>query len=76
MRVQLSNEVADVINDFGPKLYEDFSEVCISFSQPKISFSSTYSGVFWFLLPVCLLQAELLDCGAERAAQGQWMHKA
>ena len=28
MRVQLSNEVADLINDFGPTLYEDFNEVC------------------------------------------------
>lgn len=27
MRLQLSNEVADLINDFGPKLYEDFNEV-------------------------------------------------
>jgi hypothetical protein len=27
MRVQLSNEVADLINDFGPTLYEDFNEV-------------------------------------------------
>lgn len=26
MRTQLSNEVVDVINDFGPKLYEDFNE--------------------------------------------------
>ncbi|KAG5643476.1 hypothetical protein DXG03_000864 [Asterophora parasitica] len=25
-RVKLSNEVADLINDFGPKLYEDFNE--------------------------------------------------
>lgn len=27
MRVQLSNEVAELINDFGPTLYEDFNEV-------------------------------------------------
>ncbi|KAJ3987301.1 glycerol-3-phosphate O-acyltransferase [Lentinula detonsa] len=26
MREQLSNEVADVINDFGPRLYEDFNQ--------------------------------------------------
>ncbi|KAJ4487991.1 glycerol-3-phosphate O-acyltransferase [Lentinula aciculospora] len=26
MREQLSNEVVDVINDFGPKLYEDFNQ--------------------------------------------------
>jgi glycerol-3-phosphate O-acyltransferase/dihydroxyacetone phosphate acyltransferase len=27
-REQLSNEVADVINEFGPRLYDDFDEVC------------------------------------------------
>lgn len=27
MRVQLANEVAAVINEFGPKLYEDFNQV-------------------------------------------------
>lgn len=26
MRVRLSNEVADVINDFGPKIYDDFDQ--------------------------------------------------
>jgi len=29
IRVQLSNEVASLINDFGPLLYEDFNEVRI-----------------------------------------------
>ncbi|KZP03045.1 hypothetical protein FIBSPDRAFT_769549, partial [Athelia psychrophila] len=28
MRIRLSNEVAAVINEFGPKLYDDFDEVC------------------------------------------------
>lgn len=27
MRVRLSNEVSDVINEFGPKLYDDFDQV-------------------------------------------------
>lgn len=27
MRVHLSNEVSELINDFGPNLYEDFDEV-------------------------------------------------
>ena len=27
MRLQLSNEVAALINNFGPQLYEDFNEV-------------------------------------------------
>lgn len=29
IREELSNEVADLINDFGPKLYEDFNEVLV-----------------------------------------------
>jgi glycerol-3-phosphate O-acyltransferase/dihydroxyacetone phosphate acyltransferase len=29
MRVQLSNQVSDLINDFGPTLYQDFNEVCV-----------------------------------------------
>jgi hypothetical protein len=27
MRVKLSNDVSDLINDFGPTLYQDFNEV-------------------------------------------------
>lgn len=27
MRMQLSNELVEVINEFGPQLYEDFDEV-------------------------------------------------
>jgi len=27
MRMRLSNEVVDVINEFGPKLYDDFDQV-------------------------------------------------
>ncbi|KAI6147663.1 hypothetical protein BKA82DRAFT_156772 [Pisolithus tinctorius] len=29
MRMRLSNEVVDVINEFGPKLYDDFDKFCI-----------------------------------------------
>ena len=33
MRIKLANELADTINEFGPKVFEDFNEVCIfSFS--------------------------------------------
>lgn len=38
MRTQLSNEVVDVINDFGPKLYSGFNEVCCLTALPMISF--------------------------------------
>lgn len=27
MRIRLSNELSDVINEFGPKVFEDFNEV-------------------------------------------------
>lgn len=29
MRLRLSNEVADVINEFGPKIFDEFDQVCI-----------------------------------------------
>lgn len=29
MRVKLSNELVEAINEFGPKLYEDFNEVSV-----------------------------------------------
>lgn len=35
MRVQLSNEVAALINNFGPQLYEDFNEVCCKISNVR-----------------------------------------
>ena len=28
MRIHLANEVADLINEFGPKMYDNFDEVC------------------------------------------------
>lgn len=31
MRLRLSNEVVDVINEFGPKLFDDFDRVCFRF---------------------------------------------
>ena len=34
MRSRLSNELVETINEFGPKLYEDFNEV-----RQKITFS-------------------------------------
>lgn len=34
MRVQVTNELVEVVNEFGPKIYEDFDEVCF----PRIYF--------------------------------------
>ena len=36
MRVRLSNEVADLINDFGPKLHKEFNEVCLGRVQELV----------------------------------------
>ena len=29
MRVQVTNELVEVVNEFGPKIYDDFHEVCV-----------------------------------------------
>ena len=35
MREELSNEVTDIINDFGPKLYSDFDKVGFPYFVPE-----------------------------------------
>ena len=30
MRIKLGSELADVINEYGPKVFEDFNEVCLA----------------------------------------------
>jgi len=46
MRVQLSNEVADLINEFGPKLYDNFDEWRILVPSASVPPSSGASGVW------------------------------
>jgi glycerol-3-phosphate O-acyltransferase/dihydroxyacetone phosphate acyltransferase len=46
MRIQLSNEVADLINEFGPKLYENFDEWRILVPSASVPPSSGASGVW------------------------------
>ncbi|KIK08660.1 hypothetical protein K443DRAFT_84557 [Laccaria amethystina LaAM-08-1] len=46
MRVQLSNEVASLINDFGPRLYEDFNEARILVPSASVPPSSGASGLW------------------------------
>lgn len=49
MRLRLSNEVADVINEFGPKLYDDFDQVCCHFlCGSAIPFLTLDSSAFWY----------------------------
>lgn len=37
MRLRLANEVAAVINEFGPQLYDDFDEVCVLSQRDDLS---------------------------------------
>ena len=67
MRVQLSNEVADLINDFGPTLYEDFNEVCVLEINRLLFTQLDDSGASWFPLQACHLRVGHLVCGVERA---------
>jgi glycerol-3-phosphate O-acyltransferase/dihydroxyacetone phosphate acyltransferase len=46
MRVQLSNEVAELINEFGPKLYEDFDEWRILVPSASVPPSTGKPGVW------------------------------
>ena len=73
MRVQLANEVASLINDFGPQLYDDFDQVStFCFSIRKSSVSSRHA--FSYPRQRHLRPASLV-CGAARAALEQWMLK-
>lgn len=40
MRQKLAEEVVELINDFGPRLYADFNEVCQSLFNPQNSTQS------------------------------------
>ncbi|KAJ6504811.1 hypothetical protein C8R47DRAFT_1103689 [Mycena vitilis] len=46
MRVQLSNEVSDLINDFGPTLYQDFNEWRILVPSASVPPSSGTPGLW------------------------------
>ncbi|KAJ7444605.1 hypothetical protein B0H11DRAFT_2290705 [Mycena galericulata] len=46
MRVQLSNEVSELINDFGPNLYEDFNEWRILVPSASVPPSSGTPGLW------------------------------
>jgi hypothetical protein len=37
MRRSLSNELMDIINEFGPKLYDDFDKACGFLVAPDLS---------------------------------------
>jgi hypothetical protein len=50
MRLRLSNEVADVINEFGPKIYDDFDQVGFSSLSAVVwvLILIVFSSVSWF----------------------------
>lgn len=43
MRESLSNELMELINEFGPQLWEDFNHVCFPY---LVSFIATHSHMF------------------------------
>lgn len=66
-RQKLAEEVAELINDFGPRLYADFSEV-----RPRLIYSTAlstrFSHAFWCLRLVYLLLLVPPVYGGERVA--------
>ena len=65
MREAISQEVNEVINEFGPKLYDDFDSVGTRNTQLDIPSLVLFSSVSSFQLLHPLLQARP-DCGDER----------
>lgn len=65
MREELSNELAVIINEYGPKLYEDFDQVG---SPSQVSFESYLwdSGEFSCLLLLFHPRAASQACGVGR----------
>jgi hypothetical protein len=70
MRLRLSNEVAAVINEFGPKLYDDFDEVCNLYPRcfvANISMRHSFAFLFHQLLHHLQLERQAYGDGeAER----------
>jgi len=60
MRIHLAGEVANLINDFGPKVYENFDEVPPVTTSPRACSDVSYRLVSSFLLlqrhPLAVLQ--------------------
>ncbi len=65
MREAISQEVNEVINEFGPKLYDDFDSVGIRCIRLNVSYLSFFSSASSFQLLRPPLQARP-DCGGER----------
>lgn len=67
-RIAISNELTDIVNEFGPKLYEDFDEVYTTISSwLPYSDDLIHSGAFWFRLLVRLPREVRKVCGDGKA---------
>jgi hypothetical protein len=78
MRLRLANEVAAVINEFGPKLYDDFDEVRFCIIRCALSLNIPERRSFAFLSRLLLLhlRLELPAYGDGEAEQAPLMPKA
>jgi hypothetical protein len=77
-RLRLANEVAAVINEFGPKLYDDFDEVSFCIIRRTLSLNISERRSFAFLSRLLLLHLRpvLLAYGNGEAEQAPLMPKA
>jgi hypothetical protein len=75
MRIHLANEVAELINDFGPKVYENFDEVGSSSVGSRYDLKFLHRLVFLCPLLRRLHLAVQQDYGDEPVAQAPWMLK-
>jgi hypothetical protein len=67
MREQLSNELASLINDFGPKIYSDFNEVRLLFISEHTD-QTLDSREYSYPRPIRLHPVAQWDCGDGPAA--------
>jgi glycerol-3-phosphate O-acyltransferase/dihydroxyacetone phosphate acyltransferase len=76
MREQLANEVAEIINFFGPQIYEDFDRVGGLNMHTTTTLTLDHSGVFSFRPPAFRHLPADPDFGGERVEQVQLTRKA
>jgi hypothetical protein len=63
MRNELSNELSDVVNEFGPKLYDDFDKVGQAYNPLGSELHLNPSSEFLFHRLLCHLQVLALGYG-------------
>lgn len=73
MRLRLSNEAVDVINEFGPKLFDHFDQVWFHFGGSTALLLILDSSAFWY--PRVHPHPVTQEFGDGRAAWDKWMRK-